>query len=508
MNYSDPRRVPAINPLPSDDNDNEMRTRRVRLHQDVHPIICCDDLHRSTESGYHTHSPVATTTFIEEHTEQTRPLPSRYMCQQDVEKRENSDDARMSFAYPTLACTAPTHTQVRTAAISTGIDDGGDNSNIPPAYTQSPFSPFSGTTDATYIASDQMDEPPMSKPKMAKVAKKKKKEMKSSMCKPESFKVQHDYHDYSRISYEKYEECHPNMKRPRLMKCMTPFPRALHNILEEASTHSIISWCPHGRAFQIHNKNAFVYEIMPRHFSQSKFTSFQRQLNIYSFRRLTKGPDTDAYYHELFLRGRIELCQAMCRHKIKGTKHKASNNPENEPNFYALPFVDNSTVVDDSTDKEIDANVDADNDFAPRTTGAAVGGVAPTDPGYPRTPYTKKPTFTLNSAASIVTPTSPSSKKPGPDDMISELQRILVGSDASVGTIPVLAPHEDGTAASTYTERVTHCNNEVHNLTLPFNTQDLEQDLLQLPLIDDVPREIMSSEDKVGENETFQDFEW
>ena len=538
MNYSDPRRVPATNPLPSD--DNEMRTRRVNFHQDVHPTICWDDLRR-------THSSIATA-CIEEQTEQTRALPSRYMYQQDVNKRDNSD-TRISFAYPPYTHhTAPTHTQVPTVAASTCIDDqrsrsfcalnidGGDNSNIPPAHTQSPFS---DTTDPTYFASDQVDEAPMAKSEKAKKnsnkkAKKKTKKRKSSTCKPksssshlESFKMQHDYHDYSRTSFERYKECHPNMKRPRLMKCMAPFPRALHNILEDASTESIISWCPHGRAFKIHDKNAFVNEIMPRHFSQSKFTSFQRQLNIYSFRRLTKGPDTDGYYHELFLRARVDLCQAMCRHKIKGTIHKGSSNPHDEPHFYALPFVDSSTVVDDSTDEEIDADADADadadNDSATKTTGAAVSAIAHTerigqpehavfDPGCPRTPYNKKPTFTY-STSSIVTPPSPSSKTPGSHDTLSELERMLVRSDASVGAISLpshveFSQHEEAAAAPTYAKILSCCNNEAYDLTLPFNTQDLEQDLLQLPLIEEVSREIMSSEEKVGENETFQDFDW
>jgi len=460
------------------------------------------------------------------------------MFQREVNRRDNPDTRS------TNADTAPPHTQVPTATAGACSDDqrsrtfstcnfeGGDNSDIRPAYTQSPFSPFSHTTDLTSFAFDQVDKAPMAKPENAKnnsnkKAKKKtkgrKSKPKSSSSHQESFKVQHDYHDYSRTSFERYKECHPNMKRPRLMKCMAPFPRALHNILEDASTESIISWCPHGRAFQIHDKNAFVNEIMPRHFSQSKFTSFQRQLNIYCFRRLTKGLDTDAYYHELFLRGRVDLCQAMCRHKIKGTIHKGSNNPDDEPNFYALPFVDSSTAVDDSTDKEIDGDDDANNDSATRTTGAAVSAIARAertgqpkfavyDPDCPRTPSHEKPTF-VHSTSAIVTPPSPPSKTPGPHGALSELEHMLVGCDASVGTISLpprveFSQNEEAAAASSYESRASCCSNEAPYLTLPFNTQDLEQDLLQLPLIEDVSQEIMSSEEQVGENETFHDFDW
>eukprot|EP00804_Cyclotella_cryptica_P004562 CCRYP_006901-RB/>CCRYP_006901-RB protein AED:0.43 eAED:0.43 QI:0/-1/0/1/-1/0/1/0/74 len=44
---------------------------------------------------------------------------------------------------------------------------------------------------------------------------------------------------------------------------------------------AIVSWLKHGRAFKIHDPKAFAEVIMPRFFNQSKYTSFQRQLNLY-----------------------------------------------------------------------------------------------------------------------------------------------------------------------------------------------------------------------------------
>jgi len=80
-----------------------------------------------------------------------------------------------------------------------------------------------------------------------------------------------------------------------------------------------------------------VNEIMPKYFNQSKLTSFQRQLNLYGFNRLTAtGEDRGSYYHPLFLRGRPDLCLQMHRTRIKGNGMKAAASPSTEPNFYEM----------------------------------------------------------------------------------------------------------------------------------------------------------------------------
>jgi len=119
-----------------------------------------------------------------------------------------------------------------------------------------------------------------------------------------------------------------------------PFPEKLHRMLSDVERDGItdvVSFFSHGRAFAIHKPRRFVREIMPHYFRQTRLTSFQRQLNLYGFQRISQGPDNGGYYHELFLRGRPGLCVNMKRTKVKGTT-KTKRDPDTEPNFYAMPM--------------------------------------------------------------------------------------------------------------------------------------------------------------------------
>ena len=82
--------------------------------------------------------------------------------------------------------------------------------------------------------------------------------------------------------------------------------------------------------------SSFDHHYNKRYFKQNKLTSFQRQLNLYGFNRLTRGPDAAAYYHEYFLRHREYLAKRMMRQRIKGTKIKGAASPDAEPDFYGM----------------------------------------------------------------------------------------------------------------------------------------------------------------------------
>lgn len=118
------------------------------------------------------------------------------------------------------------------------------------------------------------------------------------------------------------------------------FPLKLQTMLDnlEAEDNTdIISWLAHGRGFLVHHPEAFVEELMTTYFRQTKYSSFQRQLHMYSFQRITAGRDKGAYFHEHFLRGKPQLCRQMERTRVNGKGCRKPGNPNAEPNFYQLP---------------------------------------------------------------------------------------------------------------------------------------------------------------------------
>jgi hypothetical protein len=149
--------------------------------------------------------------------------------------------------------------------------------------------------------------------------------------------VNHDYHDHSKESptimdVKKMKQEEEDIKKRRGPRggVAQPFPEKLHLMLSTLGREDIVTWQPHGRCFVVHNAKAFVNQVMPKYFRQTKLTSFQRQLNLYGFCRLTGGRDRGGYYHELFLRNRPFLCKRMMRTRIKGTGIKAASSPQTE----------------------------------------------------------------------------------------------------------------------------------------------------------------------------------
>jgi hypothetical protein len=71
------------------------------------------------------------------------------------------------------------------------------------------------------------------------------------------------------------------------------FPFQVYNLLEDAARlgfESIVSWVKDGAGFMVQDREEFTRRILPAYFNQTRFKSFQRQLNFYQFGRTASGP--------------------------------------------------------------------------------------------------------------------------------------------------------------------------------------------------------------------------
>lgn len=151
--------------------------------------------------------------------------------------------------------------------------------------------------------------------------------------------VDHTYTDYADVCEA---EVHSLIKREQAAQTSNigkngvdvAFPGKLLEVLDRGDLTDIITWLPHGRAFLVRQSKLFTSQVLPRFFRQTKFLSFTRQLNLWGYKRITRGTDAGAYYHELFLPGRPNLALRMKRLKIKGTGIRPILNPAGEPKFY------------------------------------------------------------------------------------------------------------------------------------------------------------------------------
>eukprot|EP00934_Nitzschia_sp_Nitz4_P003518 Nitzschia sp. Nitz4//scaffold202_size38995//29154//30538//NITZ4_007635-RA/size38995-processed-gene-0.49-mRNA-1//-1//CDS//3329541393//3508//frame0 len=76
------------------------------------------------------------------------------------------------------------------------------------------------------------------------------------------------------------------------------FPFRVYDLLEDAERlglDHIVSWVHGTNSFFVHDRDRFTNGIMPKYFAQSKYKSFQRQLNFYHFERERGGPNKDMF---------------------------------------------------------------------------------------------------------------------------------------------------------------------------------------------------------------------
>jgi len=109
------------------------------------------------------------------------------------------------------------------------------------------------------------------------------------------------------------------------------FPQKLFTMLSELQTTDeyeslrtdVCNFCEDGSAFEIYNIPMFVEHILPKFFKMTSFSSFQRQLQLYNFKRVSKNSapkmasGAAAYRHDLFHRDRPNDLERMERKQSK-----------------------------------------------------------------------------------------------------------------------------------------------------------------------------------------------
>ncbi|CAJ1967592.1 unnamed protein product [Cylindrotheca closterium] len=124
----------------------------------------------------------------------------------------------------------------------------------------------------------------------------------------EAMSIQHHHQQ----QHQELQEQHQNPVR----RMDEPFPLKLHRLLndvEHTPQAGILAWDPEGRSFTIFQPKEFAESIMGQYFRQTKYKSFQRQMNLYGFSREVRGKIRGVYSHPLFIRNDRDLCLQIKR---------------------------------------------------------------------------------------------------------------------------------------------------------------------------------------------------
>ncbi|KAG1703095.1 hypothetical protein DVH05_008007 [Phytophthora capsici] len=105
---------------------------------------------------------------------------------------------------------------------------------------------------------------------------------------------------------------------------VAPFLLHLHQMLRRED-EKIIRWAEDGMAFQILDKDAMATQILPKYFKNKNFSSFQRQLNYFGFRKWSKArAQFPTYSREHFTRDNFSEMSLVKRQSKKSRKRKAT----------------------------------------------------------------------------------------------------------------------------------------------------------------------------------------
>jgi hypothetical protein len=116
-------------------------------------------------------------------------------------------------------------------------------------------------------------------------------------------------------------------------------------MISNEANADVTAWLPHGKGFVIYKKKKFASDILPHYFKQSKYTSFTRKLNRWGFTRVTRGPETGAYYHKYFQRGEMRLCMQMSCTPPKGSSGGGGGIAAGYPLYGTTPFMPDQNLI-------------------------------------------------------------------------------------------------------------------------------------------------------------------
>lgn len=96
------------------------------------------------------------------------------------------------------------------------------------------------------------------------------------------------------------------------------FPWKLHDMLDDTESSedlkkNVVSWQADGVSFNIHDKDRFVEEVIPKYFEKipKDWDCFLNLLSSWGFVRFTSGTQKGAFIHRLLVKGKRSICKQM-----------------------------------------------------------------------------------------------------------------------------------------------------------------------------------------------------